>query len=388
MIRFQKYVSLVFIFLSLGVILNQPVSAKAADDGRLEIIQLKGTYTEIGHAWGRAMKEELRSNIHNQLTGIANYISKEKKDLILLSNKLIPMARAYDPQFMEVLEGMAEGSGISFEEIFALRSLLELMFYCHKLPNMCTAFAATGDATKDGLTIIGQNIDWHPGTNMSLLRISWPGGAEQLSLCLGGIWEYPLTQHSGGLPFGLASTLTVSLTPEQDLKKVPLSIVMNRVSRQKRLEKALSVFVTGEQNMGGFVLASSEGEIVGIELGSNRYEVLFPENDIMVRANHYLTDRFKPMDFFAKYWPDSYLRYNRLKVLMQKDWGRITPEIMMKKLSDHNNYPKSLCTHVDPETVFAPSQTLASVIMVPEKRVVYIANGNPCKMPFLEYRLE
>ena len=388
MIRIQTYFSVIVMGVTLGIILCNPISARSADKVRMDIIRLKGTYIQIGHAWGKAIKNDLRSSIDNELNGIARYISKEKKDLIAMSNKLIPMARAYDPQFMEVLEGMAEGSGISFEEIFALRSLLELMFYCHKLPNMCTAFAAAGDATKDGTTIIGQNIDWHPDTNMSLLRISWPGGAEQLSLCLGGIWEYPLTRHPDEVPFGLASTLTVSLTPGQDLKKVPLSIVMNRAARQKRLERALSVFVNGEQNMGGFVLASAEDEIIGIELANNNYEVLYPEREMMMRANHYLTDRFKPLDIFAKYWPDSYLRYNRLKVLMQKDWGRITPELMMKKLSDHNNSPKSLCTHVDPEAMFAPSQTLASVIMVPEKGLVYIANGNPCTTPFLEYRLE
>ena len=388
MIRLNRYFTGIFACFILGMTLSGPASAWSTGQGRLDIIRLKGSFREIGHDWGRAIKGDLRSSIDNELTGIARYISGEKKDLIALSGKLIPAARAYDPQFMEVLEGMAEGSGIAFEEIFALRSLLELMFYCQKLSGMCTAFAATGEATKEGTTIIGQNIDWHPGTKMSLLRISWPGGAEQLSLSLGGIWEYPLTRHPGGSPFGLASTLTVSMTPGQDLEKVPLSIVMNRAARQKRLEAALSVFVNGEQNMGGFVLASAEGEIAGVELADNRYEVLFPESGMMARANHYLTERFKSMDFFAKYWPDSYLRYNRLRVLMQRERGRITPELMMKNLSDHNNYPKSLCTHVDDEAVFAPSRTLASVVMVPEKGLVYIANGNPCKTPFLEYRLE
>lgn len=120
---------------------------------------------------------------------------------------------------------------------------------------------------------IGQNSDWHPGTNMSLLRISWPGGTEQLSLCLGGIWEYSLIRHPDGVPLGLASTLAVPLTHCQDLKKFMLSIVMNRAARQKRHERALSIVVNGEQNMGRFILASAEGEIVGIELPNNHYEV-------------------------------------------------------------------------------------------------------------------
>ena len=376
-------ISAIFCLILLPVFVAQSASAE-----RLKIIPLKGTYFEIGRSWGKALKTDLKRSIDQELGGIARFVSKDKKELTAMSNKLIPVANRYDPEFMQVLKGMADGSGLFFEDLFALRSLLELMFYCNKLPAMCTSFAVTADATADGSTIIGQNIDWQPGNGMSLLRITWPNGVEQLSLSLGGIWEYPLSSHPSSPPFGLASNLAVSMTETQNLEQVPISIVMSRASRQKRLERALSVFVNSQQNIAGFILANAEQEIVGIELAANTYEVLFPEEDVMVRANHYLTPRFKDMDFFSRYWPDSYLRNNRLKRLIEKDWGKITPQLMMKKLSDHNNYPKSLCTHVDSESVFAPSQTLASVIMVPEKKIMYIANGNPCETPYLEYRFD
>ena len=71
------------------------MSANAADKGRMDIIRLKGTYTQIGHAWGKAIKNDLKSSIDNEFNAIARYISNEKKDLIGMSNKLIPMARAY-----------------------------------------------------------------------------------------------------------------------------------------------------------------------------------------------------------------------------------------------------------------------------------------------------
>jgi len=249
-------------------------------------------------------------------------------------------------------------------------------------------FAVTGDATKDGNTLIGQNIDWHPGLPLYVLRITWPSGVEQLSLSLGGIWEYPLSYHPSSSPFGMASNLTVSMAEPMDIKKVPVSIVMNKASRQKRLEAALSTYINAGQNLVSYVLASAEGEMVGIESAAGAYEVLFPENNVMVRANHYLTDRFKPIDFFGPFVPDSYLRYHRLKNLIRKDTGKITPALMMEKLSDHNNYPKSICAHVDSDSHLPPSQTLASVIMVPEKKRVYIAPGNPCETEFVVYDME
>ncbi|THB77302.1 MAG: hypothetical protein D3926_15850 [Desulfobacteraceae bacterium] len=143
--------------------------------------------------------------------------------------------------------------------------------------------------------------------------------------------------------------------------------------------------MNASQNMLGFIMASGEGEIIGVESAANTYEVLYPDKSVMVRANHYLTERFKPLDLFAKYWSDSYLRYHRLKVLIEKDRGKITPELMMEKLANHMNHPKSICAHPDPDSAFPPSQTLASIIMVPEKRVVYIANGNPCETAYVAY---
>ncbi len=271
-------ISFILIFIIVG-------QAWAEKQGKLKIIELKGSYFEIGESWGKAAKSDIQNSIDIEIGGIARYMSVEKKDLIAMLNKLIPIVKKYDPEFIEVLEGMEKGSGIPFEEIFALRSLLELMFYYHKLPAMCTSFAVTGDASEDGKTIIGQNIDWHPGVAMSLLRISWPNGVEQLSLSLGGIWEYPLSYHSSSSAFGLASNLTVSMSDKQDLKKVPISIIMNKAARQKRLEAALSTLINAQQNMAGFILASAEGELVGIESAANEYEVLFPENNIIVRAN-------------------------------------------------------------------------------------------------------
>jgi hypothetical protein len=56
--------------------------------------------------------------------------------------------------------------------------------------------------------------------------------------------------------------------------------------------------------------------------------------------------------------------------------------------SDHDNYPNSICRHPDAN---APSgllgETLASVIMVPDDRKMYIAYGHPCQCEFATYGL-
>lgn len=360
-----------------------------AEGGKvLKIIELTGSYTEIGEKWGQQLKSEIEKSIQIEINDFARFFGMEFDFFIDTALKLVPAAKEFDPDFMTIIEGIAKGSGRSFEEIFALRSVLEVLFYFQKLSPMCTSFAVGADATKDHTTIIGQNIDWHSGIPMAVLKITWPNGVKQLALSLGGIWEYPLIVPPSGVPFAMASNLTVSMTDKQEVTRPPVSIVMNKAARQKRLEQALSVMINAQQNMAGFILASAQNDMIGIEHAANQYEVLYPENQILVRSNHYLTDRFKPMDFFGPYVPDSYLRYIRLKQLIQKDLGKITPELMMKKMADHNCHPKGICAHVDKASPYPPSQTLASIIMVPEKKTAYIAAGQPCKTKYVEYTLE
>lgn len=69
------------------------------------------------------------------------------------------------------------------------------------------------------------------------------------------------------------------------------------------------------------------------------------------------------------------------------DYSEIPPQHVMKYFSGHSNFPKGICAHVDPESDLSPSATLASVIMIPEQKVMYIAVGNPCKNAYTRHAL-
>ena len=153
------------------------------------------------------------------------------------------------------------------------------------------------------------------------------------------------------------------------------------------MDQALAVLAGGEQNMVSFVLATAEGEIIGIESAARSYEVLPPREDLLVLGNHYLSDRFKPMDIFAPLAPDTYLRYNRLRSLAEGERGSLAPSGLMALFSDHNNHPKSICMHPDRESVYPPARTLAAIVMVPEEKRVFIAHGNLCETDFVAYTM-
>lgn len=371
------------------MVLSVPLRGNSCTGGNnmLSVVDLKGSYYEIGEGWGKAFEGKMNKVIQIELGVIADFYGIPIEDVVNLSKKYLPVAEKFDPDFMEVLKGFADGADIEFDTLFAIRSALELLFFSGQPSGLCTSLAITGSATRNGDTIIGQNIDWHPELPIALLRIEWPTGVKQLSLSMAGIWEYSLSSHSSTSPYGVAATLTATPDETLDILKVPISFIMNKASRQASLEEAISVFKGEEVNIASFLLANGKGVIEGIELGLNSFERLKPEREMLVHANHYVSEQYKVKDIFLQFVPDSPLRYERLKELIATNYGKVNPQHVMKYFSDHSNFPKGICAHVDPESDLPPSATLASVIMIPRQKLMYISVGNPCENDYIRYSL-
>ena len=60
--------------------------------------------------------------------------------------------KKYYPEILELIKGMADSAKVDYRDLIFINSLVE---YSLK----CSAFAATGDATKDGHPLIGMNAD-------------------------------------------------------------------------------------------------------------------------------------------------------------------------------------------------------------------------------------
>jgi isopenicillin-N N-acyltransferase-like protein len=285
---------------------------------------------------------------------------------------------------IKMLKGEAEGAGVSFDEVFALRCGTELNWYYRRIATLCTSFAVTGKATKGGKTIIGQTYDWGPGTAMDLVKTKYAGGLEQLSLVIGAGTGGEVLMNSAGL----GMLLNVMYSPAQEqLLGVPFAYVISKAMRQERIGDALGVVCASGRSILHYAFGSAEGDIISIETHPRGFNVLYPERDMLFHTNHYLTERFKGSDgsFFTFMEGDSYIRLERIKRLVDEHYGELTPEIMMNILSDHTDYPRSICKHADRGVNLG--ETIAAIIMVPEDRVMYITYGQPCMYEFVKYQL-
>jgi isopenicillin-N N-acyltransferase-like protein len=348
-----------------------------------KVIECSGSFYEIGKKYGIACRDSLVGSINSLFRNIGMFQKAGKEDIIANAKKYLPLVERFDPELVEMLKGQADGAGVTFDEVLALRCSLELGFYYQRITTLCTSFAATGNATKGGKTIIGQTYDLTPGISIDLVKTKFADGMEQLSMVFagGGDGELPLNSA------GLGMVLNVMVSPaEEQLLNVPCACVIPKAMRQKRIGDALGVVCAAGRSILYYGFASAEGDIIGIETRPDDYNVIQPERDMLVHTNHYLTERFKKGNkTFGFMEGDSYIRVQRLKRLMEKHYGELTVELMEEFLTDHNDYPRSICKHTDLQTQFG--ETLAAVIMVPEERVMYATCGQPCQHEYVEYKL-
>ncbi|MFC7442517.1 C45 family autoproteolytic acyltransferase/hydolase [Laceyella putida] len=349
----------------------------------LPVVECYGTPYEIGMQIGNACKGEILFSLEDSLSILARGYQTEIDHVIAEASKFIPATQAYDPELIQQLQGQADALGISFQRMFALRTILELSFYYRNILGLCTSFAASGKVTADGKTILGQNIDWYPRYSMYLLKIHHRSGIRQLALSLGGIVEYTLS--SAG--FGMCANSLFTETGTYRFN-IPLACYLPKVMRQFSFKDAVDLLQQMARGVGYYHLASASGEMVGIESVFDDVEMIEPHHDLLFHTNCYCTERFQAHDMAATILPDSLKRRERMQHLLGQHAGSITPETMMKILSDHQDYPVSICRHPDPhKTAIWEMQTLASFIMVPEEGIMYIANGNPCSNEFLIYSI-
>src|SRR5688500_9164623 len=73
--------------------------------------------------------------------------------------RFVPVIQAFNPAYLEEVQGLAHGAGISFEEAMLCQARAEATY---RPDEGCSAFALTGEATLDGRPLAGQNQDLQP----------------------------------------------------------------------------------------------------------------------------------------------------------------------------------------------------------------------------------
>lgn len=133
-------------------------------------------------------------------------------------------------------------------------------------------------------------------------------------------------------------------------------------------------------------IADADGHAVGFEICQGQVEIMEGRDGLYAHANHTVSPKFRRLEDEecrrAIEAGGSEHRDRRLYELMERDRGRLMPQIMLQDLSDHENYPRSICSHRA-----RGYHTTASVIAEPTRGLLHVTRGSPCQNWPATYRL-
>ena len=341
-----------------------------------------------GYEYGEKTKQEVKEQIRRWCEIFEKDLHMTTVEVLSHARKFWPFIQEYSKTISREIEGIAAGSGSKLEEIVMINSINEFFVNWGPEHTGCTSFAVSGDATSGGETYIGQNDDWKPWAAKLgiLLRIE----LEDIKILSFGF--------AGGLPIiGLNSygiALCINALRDGKVKPgVPVSVITRDILQQKTIGQALySIARARRATSVNLLLGDKNGELYDVEMTKDRYMPIYGQYSL-VHTNHFLsrdllTPDLNERDFALGKSTSTIVRYNRMQKLIAKNFGTIDEKKLKEFLSDHVNYPESICRHSkNEEPTRTESITIGSFIMKLGENVMFVADGNPCQREFQRFKL-
>ncbi len=288
---------------------------------------------------------------------------------------------AYLPDALEEMRGIAEGCGLTYEDILALNCRSELMF---ALPDGCSTLAFLPEMT-DAKTYLAQTWDWiidcRPAT--VILEIH----QEPLPSIL-TVSEAGMVGGKGLNSKGVGVCLN-ALSVGRGQIGVPLHILYRGILNSTSISNALNKLTTPKRaGAGCFTIGSSCGMVLSFEYTPDNFDVLLAEKEPLCHTNHYLSPLFMAEDTLKAGLPCTFIRYNIMRRKLLNHTEPFTLDAIWKILSDHTNTPDSVCSHGDSED--APMSRFCSIYGVAmdlNEKTLWVTNANPCEGPAYPFKL-
>nr|WP_259455776.1 C45 family peptidase [Bacillus sp. PK3_68] len=343
-------------------------------------MRVEGTAYECGKQIGEQAEREIQCALkaYKQLFMDTNKTSwKEARER---AAAYIPWIEKYDPFIMEEMKGISDGAKVELIDIVTLNARSEIM----SAPDGCTSLAVVPPGTKNNKTLLAQNWDWMAAFKPSLIivEIIQPNRPKVLMCTEAGI-----VGKIGMNDSGIGVCLNYLSTTEQ-AHGVPVHVILRGILNSQLFSQAVGqVSRLQRGTSANYLIATKEGEALDIESTCDDYDAIYLTDDTIVHSNHFYGPKhIKIKDLARLNFPDTHLRHGRGEKLLKKEHGKIDVETIKSLLSDHINYPDSICRHGETLSPLPgrplPSDTVFSIVMNLSDGYFELAPGQPCETPF------
>lgn len=339
---------------------------------KMPLLKLQGTPREVGRQYGEACREGFRA--WSESSGRMVRDERWERDVAALRASI---SQLY-PRFWDELVGVAEGTGLSIEQVVANhRRTLSAAYLAE---GCCTNIAFNGP---DG-PVFGKNLDLSPNPEMQYVirDVTYENGQGMIHSCVvGEVTSRDTCMNVHGLTLGGSSVGSVF---QQSIHNPPIEVALyEMLCTCAEVEEAIR-FLQRYPYVGkgyNLVLADAKGAAVVLEAAS-------PLIQVRRRAEGedaiFCTNTYKlPALLEADLRPPHGKMYSekRWNYLQRKVWRERVPRTVeqMKALLSAYGPDGGLCRPIDPDD---ESKTRMSIVTLPAKREFWVADGVPAFYPY------
>jgi isopenicillin-N N-acyltransferase-like protein len=351
-------------------------------------VRVSGSSHERGRQYGAQCAPRVRRSVEAYAVVFEHYAGWDWDRVRVEAARYAEHIEAFGPSYAEEIRGIADGAGLTFEDVLAINVRTEVM-YAAKARNAamllprtleCTAFAAVPD--DDRAVLVGQNWDWktHAFDTAVVLEVDPDDGPRFVTTVEAG-----LLAKAGFNSAGIG-VVTNALVCDLDLGEpgVPYHVLLRALLDARTPAEALATLQRGTRSSSAhYLIASRDHLALGVEAtpgGFADLHLTHPDSrGIVVHTNHFAHPRFDRVDVGAWLMPDSLLRLQRADRWLDRH-DPFAPSTYEALLSDHAGHPTGVCCHPD-LSASAPEQdsTVLSVVMDLGTMSMRLADGRPCE---------
>lgn len=347
-------------------------------------ISIEGSPSVRGQQYGEKARPFIEKSLDIYLPAFAAK-GLEWPQVEALAKEFAESLQAYEPKYLEELEGIARGASLDLEHVVAINARTELLY---RQDEGCTGAACMPELTAEGHVLLGQNWDWRPACQESaiILHIVPDCGPEILTFVEAG-----LLGRAGLNSAGIGVTGNF-LQSNQDFGRrgVPIPFIRRRILSSESLAEAVGWVVrTPRAFSSNHLIADAAGFAIDCESAPERVFFLYPTDGILEHSNHFRSPVAQVCleDTGIARYPDTLYRDKRVRSKLVEAGGKVSPESYMSAFRDHYGLPNSVCRHMAKRTDGTEIMTVSSLIMDLEERSLWVAPGPVCANEFVHYAL-
>jgi isopenicillin-N N-acyltransferase-like protein len=342
------------------------------------LVDVSGTPHERGVSYGRQARERIGRSVA-LYRGRLDRMGISPARLSELARIYLPEIRRFGAHYVEEMEGIAEGAGLTLDDIVLVNARTEIVALARKRETMidgCTGLVILPSHSASGTLIHAQNWDWLAACadTAIVLRIRREDGPDILSFT-----EADGLARSGFNEAGIAISANY-LESDRDFSQagVPLPLIRRKVLEQQHYALAIEAIVaTPKACSNNMIVSTADGFAIDFECAPDEVFPLHAENGRIVHANHWLSGvaLSKLKDTGLASVPDSLYRDKRVTALLPERAGI---DNVKNALFDDFGSPYAVCRPPIEEGDGNLGATVAMILMEPAARRMEI-----CPMPAL-----